>query len=208
MQTYLTEDEVNNSKWKPLTPQEVLKLFNDIQIPWWMAGGYAIEFYVGTSFRNHEDIDLIICRDDMPALKNQLPDWQFYISDKPGTLRYWQEDQELPKNVYDIWLRKDDQSPWQIQIMVNDHEGKDFLYKRDNSIRFNIEKSTSKSKQGIPYLNPEIQLLHKAKSPRIKDHMDLQHCLPRLSRDQKEWLKMMIVKCYSKKHLWLIKLES
>lgn len=58
-------------------------------------------------------------------------------------------------------------------------------------------------RSGIPYVSPEFQLLHKAKSLREKDMLDFKTCLPFLSPIGKQWLREMLLKCYSSDHPWL-----
>lgn len=189
--------------WDPLTPSEIFSILKGTDFKWWIAGGYAIENFVGRSFREHGDIDILICRSCLNLIRDTMSDWKLYPSDPPGRLRVWQPDETLPNTVRDIWGRKDDHSPWSFQIMVNDCENEEFLYKRDPSIRFNIKRFTQTSSDGIPFLAPELQLLYKGKSPREKDNKDFELCLPLLRRDERLWLKEMLIRCYSAKHPWL-----
>ncbi|WP_374207484.1 nucleotidyltransferase domain-containing protein [Bradyrhizobium sp. 190] len=48
--------------WKPLNPTEVATVFQEATFPWWIAGGHAIEHFVGRQVRAHADIDILALR--------------------------------------------------------------------------------------------------------------------------------------------------
>ena len=50
--------------WKPLSVAEVEHLFRDAPFAWGLAGGYAIEQFLGSSIRPHDDIDIVVFRED------------------------------------------------------------------------------------------------------------------------------------------------
>ena len=51
-------------RWEPLAPRAVTALFEPMGIPWWIAGGYAMEAFTGVA-RHHTDIDVSIFRRDL-----------------------------------------------------------------------------------------------------------------------------------------------
>ena len=55
--------------WKSLSVAEVQLLFREAPFPWGLAGGYAIEQFLGASIREHGDIDIIVFRDDQQHLR-------------------------------------------------------------------------------------------------------------------------------------------
>jgi hypothetical protein len=58
---------------------------------------------------------------------------------------------------------------------------------------------------GIPYLAPMGTLLFKAKACRPKDRADFEACLPRLSLDEREWLRHALGRVHPS-HDWIGKL--
>ena len=50
------------SHWKPLSVTEVQQLFTNVPFHWGLAGGYAVEQFLGTAIRPHSDIDVLIYR--------------------------------------------------------------------------------------------------------------------------------------------------
>ena len=62
--------------------------------PWWVVGGWAVEAFTGVP-RFHEDIDLVVFADDVPALREQLGDVFHLWSNDGGTFRIL--DDETPE---------------------------------------------------------------------------------------------------------------
>lgn len=58
---------------------------------------------------------------------------------------------------------------------------------------------------GETFLRPEIQLLYKGGSPKVreKDFKDLQVMLPYLLPEQRDWLKMTLNRQFPTGHSWL-----
>ncbi len=74
------------------------------------------------------------------------------------------------------------------EILLNEKEGMEWIYRRDKRVKKRIEEIICKNKIGIPYLSPEIVLLYKTKNMKEKNLIDFKNILPRLSNFQKEWL--------------------
>jgi hypothetical protein len=50
--------------WDPARPPEAAAIFSKMPCPWWIAGGYAIELAIGWPLRDHDDIDVMVLRQD------------------------------------------------------------------------------------------------------------------------------------------------
>ncbi len=193
---------IGDYNWDPLSVDEVKNVFKPFKHRWWIAGGWAIDLFLGKQTRKHEDIDVLVRRDDQLEVQKLLSDWDLWAADPPGTLKPWPKGEFLRKGLQDIWGRKTAKDPWQIQIMLFDTENEEWIFKRDESIRRNLKSISIKSKDGISLLAPEIQLLYKSKSLRAKDQQDFENALKAMSDDQKTWLKEAF-KVYKEGHLWL-----
>ena len=63
------------------------------------------------------------------------------------------------------------------------------MCRRDPSVRRPVAEVSARSASGLPVVVPEIQLLYKAKHHLEKDEHDFRAALPRLSPEQREWLR-------------------
>lgn len=205
MQRPRTEEE---KPWDPLSISEVAALFAEADFPWWLGGGYAIEQFVGVSFRPHGDIDVLILRRDAASVRDLLHEWDLWAADPPGTLRPWRQGELLPSNVFDVWCRRHAGDDWRFQLMLDDADGDVWISRRSIRVSLPIEELGFRGPAGIPTLKPEVQLFYKAKAPRPKDVQDFERCLPRLTREQCDWLRRSIATAYGEHNRWLVKLST
>ncbi|MFC3494460.1 NUDIX domain-containing protein [Glycomyces rhizosphaerae] len=192
-------------RWEPATPDEVRDLLAAVDAPWWIAGGYAIEFAVGEPFREHGDVDVLLLRRDQLEAQRALPDWEWWAADPPGTLRPWAPGEILPPEVHDIWCRRGPDEPWCFQFMLDEADGEEWVSRRDPRIRRPIAEIGRTSADGLPYLAPEIQLFYKSHGLRPKDEEDFAAVLPVLTAEQRQWLRGTMTKAYGQ-HPWLDRL--
>jgi len=200
--------------WDPLSPEEIGTIFRSYPGLWCVAGGWALDLFAETRSRPHDDIDIVILRNDLPRIHAALPDWDLHAAH--GILTPWPAGTPLPVDAHDIWCKqrtgqrtgqRDGQrgqveGPWKFQFMVIDTEGDDWLFRRDRRIRGSLATMTIE-RAGLPVLAPEIQLLYKSKLPnRPKDEHDFATSAPRLSPAQRDWLIRALVLLYAD-HPWL-----
>jgi hypothetical protein len=58
------------ANWDPLTPQQVGRLLAGSAAPWWIAGGYAIDAFLGRFDRRpHADVGVGLLARDQEAIR-------------------------------------------------------------------------------------------------------------------------------------------
>lgn len=185
-----------------------MTLMSGVNLPWWVAGGWAIDLHIGHKTREHEDTDILVLRQAHLRVQEHLAGWNLYAADPPGSLREWLPGEALPHGVHDIWCRRSPEEPWCLQLMLNDSDRGIWTYRRDPRIRRPVaELSGSASTSRMPVLAPEIQLLYKSKAPRAKDELDLKSVSPVLSDVQLTWLAKALATA-SPGHPWLDVLDN
>ncbi|GAA3681815.1 hypothetical protein GCM10022224_052590 [Nonomuraea antimicrobica] len=172
--------------WDAAPLGDVVELMRGLTAPWWVAGGYAIELAVGRAYREHGDVDVGLLRRDRLAVRRLLAGWDVHLA-VAGTLAPWPLDEDLPGNVHDIWVREHPGGPWRFQLMLDEADGDEWVYRRDARIRRPLAGLTLEE-DGFRRLAPEVQLLYKATGTRPKDEADLEAVLPLLSPAQRRWL--------------------
>lgn len=68
----MTTPTIPYSRWASLTVTEVGQRFAGAPFTWGLAGGYAIEQFVGHPIRAHGDIDIVVFRDEQLVLQRWL----------------------------------------------------------------------------------------------------------------------------------------
>lgn len=190
-------------KWRPLRLQQIKGFFDGADFPWWIAGGYAIEHFVGRSLREHGDIDVLLLRKDSALVRQWLGNWDCWMVQPRGVLRRWCMKEELPESVSDIWCREHPSGPWQVQLMLDEGNDRDWRSRRCPVVTLPLADLGYATQGGLRFLTPEVQLFYKAKAPREKDEIDLLAALPLLDQRQKRWLHQAILTAYGPGNTWI-----
>jgi hypothetical protein len=196
--------------WSPLSVDDTADVFRGIPAPWWVAGGWALDLFVGRTTRAHDDTDILILRDQL-AVQKHLSDWHLFKTKQPTTphLAPWPTGEFLDPPINDVWARRElYDGPWRFQVMLMEAEGDRWVYRRLPSIGGRIADMGLTTEAGIPYLAPEIQLLYKSGTGLKKDADDLTNVLPVLPRRRVEWLLRCLRRQYPDGHAWTAPLES
>jgi len=208
----MANDAEQLGKWQPWHPGEVATFFSSLKAPWWIAGGWALDLFIGVQTRDHDDIDIQILRRDQQEFRALLHEWDVQAANpvrNPGDWPFleWKPDTLLDSIVHDVWCRPQKTDPWALQFMIADTEADRCLCRRDARISRPLATIGQKTDDGIPYLAPEIQLLYKAKNLRPKDEMDFSKTLPYLSVESRQWLAQALTLIHPD-HPWLIQIEN
>jgi len=166
--------------------------------PWWIAGGWAIDLYLGHQSRPHQDVDIAVLRRDQHVLRRHLQFWHF-TKMVNGVSAAWPDLERLELPLHEIHAENGAQ---RLEFLLNEAAGDNWLYRRNSAISAPVKRITRRSANGIPYLGPEVVLLYKAKSPRVRDRADFGNVLPKLEPDAKGWLVNALQICHPA-HEWL-----
>lgn len=93
----------------------------------------------------------------------------------------------IPETCANLWLRSSGSDPWEYDVLLMDVVDGTWTCKRDARITLPVP-ALLWERDGIRYLRPEVQLLHKAKGLRPKDQADFEACHELLDPDARAWL--------------------
>jgi hypothetical protein len=69
-----------------LSPEAVAEIMNDVGVGWAVAGGWAIDLWLGEQTREHHDIEVMVARRDQHKVHLALSErWGLYCLDPPGS---------------------------------------------------------------------------------------------------------------------------
>jgi hypothetical protein len=180
-------------------------LLASVRSRWWIAGGWALDLFVGTQTRLHEDLDIGILRRDVPRVIDSMTGWELFEA-KHGHLRRLGGRSPEP-DVHSLWCRPTGQREWAVELMLDEAEDDAWVFRRERSIRCPLDSLIGRTTDGTPYLVPEIQLLYKAGRARPKDDADFQRVAPHLDSSARAWLRDALARLDAR-HDWLGALES
>ena len=189
-------------------PQEVATLLQSVRCRWGVAGGWAIDLFLGRVTREHQDIEIAILREDQLILQEHLAShgWSFdWVHGEK--LCPWPIGESLQWPSHEIWCRS--QGPVQsLEILLNERQGDAFVFRRDSRIVAPLDHTFIASSRGIPIVAPEIVLLYKANRPDAsKERTDFSSALNSLSPERLRWLITSLT-LVDPGHVWLADLRN
>jgi hypothetical protein len=190
---------------KLLSPEDVLRLVEplmaDFGAPWAIAGGWALDLYLGRATREHADIELAIFRQDQSNLRQHLREWTF---DKvvEGRRQPWWEVEWLALPIHELHAHPQSDPSHSIEFLLNERTADDWIFRRNPAITLPLDRAIVHAQVGLPVLAPEIVLLFKAKSPAPKDEADFRFAYPALDHPRRRWLRAALKLCHPS-HPWI-----
>ena len=186
-----------------LAIESIATLLIPLPIKWGFCGGWAIDLFLNHITRLHKDVDIAILRTDQRLIFDFLHQRGWTLEQAvDGKLIPIQEGEILTPPVHTIWCRNAGTHPGFLEVLLNESEGDQFLFRRDHSIRCPLNQAFVTSPSGFPILAPEITLLYKSKALSPIGHSDFQAVLPLLDAPRRQWLAQALRKL-SPGHEWL-----
>ena len=176
-------------EWKPLVPADAARLMRGYEGLWWVGGGWAFDLFLNRTTRAHDDLDVVVLRDDQERMRQHLADWDIQVAHGGGLTPWHGERLELP--LHGLWARPDRKAPWELELLLMESDGERWLFRGDPRITLPLEQ-VGLRRGNIPYLAPEIPLLYKSKEPRDRDEADFVAVLPELAPQRRAWLRAAI----------------
>ena len=134
-------------------PLKVGALLSGFGRPWWVAGGWAIDLFLGRVTRPHKDIEIALIRCDQVALQAYLSQWRFNKV-AGGQRRPWARGERLTLPVHEIHGRG--YGGQKLEVLLNEYCDGHWLFRRDSRITRPVGLLTARTAGGVPFLRPEI----------------------------------------------------
>ncbi|HEX6497737.1 MAG TPA: hypothetical protein VF054_01745 [Micromonosporaceae bacterium] len=171
--------------WAPWHPREVAARLAGVDSPWYVAGGWAVDLWLGVVTRDHADIEIAVPRGSFPAVRARLVDCGLWVA---GLGEVAALGAEVPADRRQVWVRDPVEPVWRLDVMLEPGDGGTWVYRRDARVRRRYREMVATTSDGVPYLRPEGVLLDKAPYRRPKDDADLAVALPEMDSAARRWL--------------------
>lgn len=181
------------------------KVMHGFRGRWGIAGGWAIDLFVGRQLRPHADIDVAILRDDQAALHDHLSGARIEkVVDRE--LVPWESGERLELPVHEIHVTWAD--GFHLEFLLNEYDGEsqEWLFRRDPRIRRSVDSVFSMGR-GLPRLSPEVVLLYKSKGTGPKDDAGFAAAIGLMTPEQRGWVRDALT-ATSPEHHWLAVLTT
>ena len=185
--------------------QKVGSLLCDLQCQWFVCGGWALDLFLKRVTRRHKDVDIAVARNDQFEVRDYLRQRSWRLEKAiDGELIPWRDGERLVSPFHTVWCKNGNHDPDFIEVLLNEIDGDQFRFRRDQSITLARERMFFKSSCGLPVLAPEIVLLYKSNCPEEND-ADFQNTIELLAEESRVWLKGALSRL-SARHPWNLKL--
>ncbi|MFF3431505.1 nucleotidyltransferase domain-containing protein [Streptomyces sp. NPDC002602] len=199
----ITEAEAGARWARAWSPAEVTARLAGVSVPWYVAGGWAVDLFTGEQTREHGDLEIAVPAARFPEIRSRFPEFAF---DVVASGRVWELTPEVSELTHQTWLRDPSTGDYLVDVFREPHEGSTWICRRDPSIQLPYTRVIRHSPDGIPYLAPELVLLFKAKAARPKDRQDFDTALPLLDDPARRTLATLLGHAHPG-HDWLADLR-
>ena len=165
--------------------EHVVSAMREFHALWGIAGGWALDLFLGYETRPHADVDVAILRADQVELRALLTGRVEKVLD--GKVGEWLPDERLEPPIHEVHVTLPDGAHLEFLLNESDRSTGQWIFRRDPRIRRSLDAAFLVGRDA-PYLAPEIALLYKSKAPSPKDESDFQTVSPRLAEVQRIWL--------------------
>jgi hypothetical protein len=177
--------EPDVSLWNAWHPSEIARRLSGVDARWCVAAGWALDLFRGRQTREHADAEIAVPAGDFPAIREALGAHEvFAIVDG----RAHAIDEASLAASHQTWVREPGTGIWRLDVMRERWDGDTWVCRRDPRVRRPGSQMIAVTADGIPYQQPEIALLFKAKHVREKDEADFEGALPLLDPAARGWL--------------------
>lgn len=188
--------------WQPYTPEELTDRLAGLPVTWAIAGGWALDLFLGRVTREHSDLEIALPASAFELLTPLFAGWRFFVP-IAGTLT--SADPESLAADFQTWALDPVTGMWRFDVFREPHDGDTWICRRDERIRRPYAEVVRRTPAGIPFVVPEVALLFKAKASRDKDQRDFAATLPELSAGQRGWLDAALAVIHPE-HPWRTRL--
>lgn len=190
--------DVDLDAWDAWTPAEASRRLGSLKAPWYVIAGWALDLFLGRQTRDHHDLEIGVPEHRFAEVRALLPGFEFVAV---GDGRGWPLTDAALARYRQTWAREPG-GPWRIDVMRELWHGNTWICRRDSRIRLDASRLISRTAEGIPFMQPEVVLLFKAKAVRPKDELDFAAALPRLDVERRDWLRAALTLVHPG-HPWL-----
>jgi len=177
----------------------VRSLLSALTVPYWIAGGWAIDLAVGRVTRDHADVDIMLLERDEHALRTDLTEVDVQLIVRDGQPGPWRAGRRLlagpgpgrprPPIGADRLVLHSKNLPLPTEVLLASAVGASWVYYRGARCISRPLAGITRNRDGIPFLAPEVVLLFKSRSTSGEDRRDVETALPVLSAGQRSWLQ-------------------
>ncbi len=183
--------------------ERVAAVMRQVEIWWAIAGGWALDLWLGEQTREHHDVEVVVRREDQTAAWDSLHnEWELSCIDPPSSgWSPWRRDRRIESPSFQLKARD---SSREFDLFLESTSMDTWFFRRDERVHRSIDKVIT-MRSGVPIVDPAVQLLYMARSEEPKNQHDFEVARPALDDASAEWLRSALAVVHPG-HPWLAQL--
>ena len=179
--------------------------------PWWVAGGWALDLFLGRRTRPHADLEISVLAADQGALFVQLRGWDLRLVAPGASLSPW-DGSRIEPPFHQVWARRGPRrpasaeefaaDPTMLGFLLEQGDARRWVFRRHPAVARPLHELGAATADGVPFVRPEVALLFKAKGIRFKDRRDFERVRPHLDGPARAWLASALQQAHPG-HAWI-----
>jgi hypothetical protein len=146
--------------WRPWSPNEVARRLAGLDVPWHVAGGWALDLWHGRQTRRHGDLEIAVPRERFPAVRERLAGFDLYVAGA-GQVRPLPEGGVPPSDRRQVWVCDPGVRAWRMDIFCEPGDDRTWVCRRRPSgggrrARGASGSAASESWQVWVHIRPEL----------------------------------------------------
>jgi Aminoglycoside-2''-adenylyltransferase len=195
------QDETGIDAWLPWHPDEAMNQLAGLSALWCVAGGWALDLWLGRQTRPHHDLEIAVLRQDFATFRARLSGFRCFVA-ADGEVSVLPSQSSPGLVQHQIWILDYPAKAWRMDILLEPGDERTWVFRRNEAVRRSRSEMIAVTAGGIPYLKPEGVLLYKATAPRSKDEKDFASCAPLMEPAARAWLRDALA-CLYPSHRWI-----
>ncbi len=175
------------------TPDQAAHALEGVSAPWAVAGGWALDLWLGAQTREHEDLEIAVPAVLFPEVQARLEGRGLKLFDiVDGQVIALAPGEAPDRRMHQTWVMDPAVNGWRMDVFREPGDARTWVYRRTGDLSAPRAWASGRAAGGIPYVAPQIVLLFKAKAAREKDQEDFSNVAPRLSSAARDWLAIAL----------------
>lgn len=197
--------EAWSAAWRP---EQAAAALEGVSAPWALAGGWALDLWLGEQTRDHEDLEITVPRVFFAEIQARLEGLglRLFNVDDGETVALAPGEPPSPRG-FQTWAMDPAVNGWRMDVFCEPGDAHTWIYRRTGALSVARAWASGRTTAGIPYVAPQIVLLFKAKASRAKDEADFAKIAPRLSPEARDWLAASL-QITNPGHAWIERLAE
>lgn len=196
--------EADLARWDAWSPSELARRLAGVTAAWYVIAGWALDLFLGRQTREHDDLEIGVAAQDFGAIRSALAEFEFFVV---GHGRALPLTEQTLADHRQTWVREPSTGLWLLDVIREPWDGDAWVYERDRRITRTAPELVARTRDGIPYMQPEVVLLFKANAMRPKDEDDFAFVLPQLDESRRRWL-VEVLELAHPGHPWIDPLRA